>query len=100
MRAPGFTLGPRPRLLIRAGRIGAGLYSRAKHLRRILPDGQVSTRKGAPSAPIVRALRTLEAGCDDDRLAGAAHYTAARHVLVLSALIAEAGRLPSAGGGG
>lgn len=76
----------RPAALVRAGRAGAALYRRSRHLRGIgagLAGGRRSARELA-----VR-LAELEADCEAARRAGAPDYTPARHVLVLSALLAE-----------
>lgn len=73
----------RPRLLVRAARIGASLYERERDLHAALP-GLVSHRA------VVPALAAAEAACDAERRAGAPGYSAARHVKLLAALLAEA----------
>jgi hypothetical protein len=70
----------RPRLLAEAARAGAALYRRERDL----PAGLGSTARN-----IVAALTAAEAACDADRRAGSPAYSPARHVRLLSALIAE-----------
>ncbi len=75
----------RPRLMIRAARIGAADYRRDRDLRRLL---------GAQASPAPeRALTALldgEARAEATRMAGDAAYSIARHVELLIALMAEA----------
>jgi hypothetical protein len=75
----------RPRLLIRAARIGLQEYCREGHLRRLLPG----TEPGRGAATL-RALIEMEAALDAQRRAGAACYSACRHVDVLIAMMGEA----------
>lgn len=75
----------RPALLIRAARIGQGDYVRRRDLARILR----TSRLPAPGAAVM-ALMEREADLDERRRAGSAGYTAAAHVEVLAALMAEA----------
>lgn len=74
----------RPRLLVQTARIGASLYRRERDMAVDLP---ANADKGA----ILARLRQSEQSLEDLRQARAAHYRAARHVQVLSALIAESG---------
>jgi hypothetical protein len=70
----------RPRLLAEAARAGAALYRRERDL----PAGL-----GNAARHIVAALTAAEAACDADRRSGSPAYSPARHVRLLSALIAE-----------
>jgi hypothetical protein len=72
----------RPRLLADAARAGAAAYRRERDL----PAGL----GGAAGRGLVAALVAAEAACDADRRAGAPGYSPARHVRLLSALLAEA----------
>lgn len=81
----------RPPLLVRAARIGAATYDRA----RVLPLLLGVQPPPAP-LPALRRLVEIEAGEEHDRRTRAAHYSAARHVTVLMALMAEAGSLADA----
>jgi hypothetical protein len=74
----------RPRLLIRAARIGSESYARDRHLHRLLGEREVASR----AAPLGELLER-EAPMDAARRTGAAAYSAARHVALLSAIIAE-----------
>ncbi|MFV0475705.1 MAG: DUF6477 family protein [Pikeienuella sp.] len=74
----------RPRLLSRAARAGARLYRRERDLARILPQLFGKTA-------VLPAIQAAEAACEKDRRAGAASYSAARHVSLLAALVAESG---------
>lgn len=81
----------RPRLLVRAARLGVEHYRRG-HLRSVLgcltlPD---------PSKALA-FLVEIEARLDADRNAGAATYSPQRHVAVLIALMAEARSVPLPG---
>jgi hypothetical protein len=74
----------RPRLLVRAAKIGLGDYVRDRDLKRVLaPD--------VPPGPGQAAgeLMDREAEIEAVRVSGGAAYSAARHVEVLTALIAE-----------
>lgn len=83
----------RPRLLIRAARIGLEEYNRDRDLGRLM-------RLAAPPSP-ERALDGLihaEAALEQSRRDGDAAYSVGRHVEVLIALIAEARLAAHAGG--
>jgi hypothetical protein len=80
----------RPRLLMHAARFGLGDYRRERDLKRLV-DGA-----GSPEGTVTRLLSAEEA-LEASRLAGDASYSAARHIDVLIALLAEA-RLLSRGG--
>ena len=84
----------RPRLLVRAARMGVEDYQRERHLPRLL---------GRPAAPrsahaLVR-LRELELDMNAQRLASDASYCIARHIDVLIAIMAEARILRAARAG-
>lgn len=80
----------RPRLLIRAARIGAQEFSRSKHLPALLGFAPSSLAERT-----VPALLELEADMDARRREQDATYSPRRHVELLVALIAEARRLRS-----
>lgn len=79
----------RPRLLIRAARLGLSDYNRARDLKRLLRGQIPNTPNGT-----VQVLVETEAALEDIRRAGDARYSIARHVEVLIALMAEAQLLP------
>lgn len=76
----------RPASLIRAGRAGAALYRRERHLRGVAPSC-ASPRRSAREVAV--RLAALEGECEELRRTGAPDYSVARHVLLLSALLAE-----------
>ncbi|WP_128253880.1 DUF6477 family protein [Falsirhodobacter deserti] len=76
----------RPRLLVRAARLGIDEYRRERDLRRL-------TDHSRPESALPRLLET-EARLEETRLAGDASYSVARHVEVLIALMAEVRLLP------
>lgn len=84
----------RPALLIRAARMGQADYRRDQHLPRLLGYGALPSHGAAAIA-----LMEIEADLDARRTAGDAGWSAARHVEVLIALMAEA-RLLRAGAPG
>ncbi|SIS88170.1 hypothetical protein SAMN05421759_10572 [Roseivivax lentus] len=75
----------RPRLLIRAARIGAEDYRRKPHLDRLLGAGA----SYGPGAALAQ-LMSLEAEQEELRNSGSANYGVARHVEILAAMMAEA----------
>ncbi len=75
----------RPSLLVNAARFGLGGYRRARQLPRIL--GQSGT---IDAAAATAQLMSIEAELDEKRRNAAADYSVARHITVLSALMAEA----------
>ena len=75
----------RPKLLVRAARIGLCDYNREQSLRRIFPGAPLQAPGHAFDALIER-----EEALDATRREGAAAYSAARHVEILVALINEA----------
>ncbi len=74
----------RPRLMVRAARIGARDYHRNRHLRRLLGYGTLP----GPGQAVLKLIE-LEAGLDEHRRAGDAGYSLTRHLDVLIALTAE-----------
>lgn len=75
----------RPRLLIRAARIGAQDYRRGAHLRRHLGYGPL------PKSPAaLRQLAEIEAALDEQRRLQDAGYSPTRHVEILIAMMGEA----------
>lgn len=74
----------RPRLLMSAARIGLGSYDRDAVLARLL-GGDVPP----PGRACVDILVEREADCERARRSGAAGYSIARHVDLLTALVAE-----------
>lgn len=81
----------RPRLLVRAARIGIGDYVRDRDLKRAFAGCSV------PSAgEVVPELMRREADLEARRVSGYAGYSAARHVHILTVIMAEARRLTEA----
>jgi len=75
----------RPRLLVRAARLGAQDYRRDRHLQRILGYGALPR-----TAPALIRLIELERGLNEQRLEDDAGYSLPRHVDVLIAMMGEA----------
>lgn len=75
----------RPRLLIRAARIGAEDYRRDPCLHRILGYGPLPR----PGAALMQ-LMTMESEVDERRRTGDAGYSVSRHVELLVAMMGEA----------
>lgn len=75
----------RPRLLIRAARLGMAEYRRDVHLRRHLGQGPLP-RSGAALARLVE----IESGLNDQRRERDAGYSPVKHVDLLIAMMAEA----------
>lgn len=75
----------RPRLLIRAARIGARDYVRDRHLRRLLGYGTLPR-----PAQALMQLIDVEQAMNDQRRADDAGYSLPRHVDVLIAMMGEA----------
>ena len=82
----------RPRLLIRAARIGAHDYRRDPHLLRILGYGTLPR----PGAALMQ-LFEIEAELEDRRKAGDTGYAVSRHVEILVAMMGEARAIRSGG---
>jgi hypothetical protein len=90
----------RPRLLMRAARIGLQDYRRDRDLRRILPLTQFSALKSASAevalvmmaqqgAALLEWLTEEEAKLESARRAATAGYSPLRHIEVMIALLAE-----------
>lgn len=77
----------RPRLLAAAARAGLSHYRRERDLAGVLPGG-------ARGRGVVAALAAAEAAADADRRAASPGYSVARHVKLLTALLAEAAPRP------
>jgi len=78
----------RPRVLVVAARHGLAQYDRARYLPRLLglPAGRVLP----DTAAALDALRARERATEDARRRHAASWRAAEHVLLMTALLAEA----------
>jgi hypothetical protein len=75
----------RPRLLIRAARIGAAEYRRDAHLRRHFAFGALPR-----SATALARLFEMEEALNRQRQHDRTRYSAARHVEILIAMMGEA----------
>ncbi|MEM7752450.1 MAG: DUF6477 family protein [Pseudomonadota bacterium] len=75
----------RPRILVRAARLGTAEFNRERILRRVI-EGECVPAPGQA----FDQLFEREATMDEARRAGGAAYSPARHVELLSALICEA----------
>ena len=75
----------RPRLLMRAARIGADEYSRTTHLPRLM-GYRVLPRHGAA----LLKLMELEGDLNTQRISGNTSYNLVKHVDVLIAMVGEA----------
>lgn len=84
----------RPRLMMRAARIGAQEYHRTAHLPRLLGYGALP-RHGAA----LMRLMDIESGLEDQRTSSDAGYSLIRHVDVLIAMVGEARVLRAAQAG-
>lgn len=85
----------RPRLLMRAARIGAAEYRRAGHLPRLLGYGMLP-RPG----PALMRLIEMEAELEQQRTSADAAYSLISHVDVLIAIVGEARELRASQSGG
>ncbi|MEM0949513.1 MAG: DUF6477 family protein [Pseudomonadota bacterium] len=81
----------RPRLLVRAARIGLQDYDRDRDLRRLMQTQKVPTPERAVSR-LIEEENMLET----TRVGGDASYSVLRHVEILIALMAEVRLLPVA----
>lgn len=79
----------RPKILIRAARLGACKYKRDRDLKRLTHAARLPNHRRA-----VENLLSQENELEQTRKAGDAAYSVSRHVDVLTALIAEATLLP------
>lgn len=75
----------RPRLMMRAARIGAEDYRRSAHLPRLLGYGTLP-RHG----PALMKLMQMETEMENQRITSDANYSVIRHVDVLIAVVSEA----------
>ena len=75
----------RPRLLIRAARLGAEEYRRDRHLQRLLGYGSLPR-----SAVALLRLIEIEREMNDQRREADAGYSLSRHLDVLIAMVGEA----------
>lgn len=75
----------RPRLLIRAARLGQADYNRTRDLRRVMKTSELPT----PGRAIL-SLINREAQIEEARKNGDASYSIAQHVDVLVAMMGEA----------
>lgn len=74
----------RPKLLVRTARHALEDYDRCMHLRRLLK----TERLPSPGRALMQLLE-LEGVMNDQRIAGRAEYSVARHVEVLAAIMSE-----------
>ena len=81
----------RPRLLMRAARIGAAEYRREGHLPRLLGYGNLPRH-----AQALMRLTDIESELERQRTASDAAYNVVRHVDVLIAIVSEARLLRTA----
>ena len=75
----------RPRLLMRAARIGAEDYRRSAHLPRLLGYGQLP-RHGAA----LMRLMEIEGELNEQRVGDDSSYSLLRHIDILIAIVGEA----------
>tara|TARA_R110002124_G_scaffold197208_2_gene364320 strand:- start:64 stop:363 length:300 start_codon:yes stop_codon:yes gene_type:complete len=75
----------RPRLMMRAARIGAENYRRSSHLPRLLGYGVLPRH----SAALLRLI-DIEAQLEEERAQSDAGYSLIRHIDVLIAMVGEA----------
>lgn len=84
----------RPRLLVRAARIGTQDYRREVHLPRLLGVAQ-----SPKSGDALLRLSEIESNLNEKRLAQDASYSLTKHVDILIAIVAEARILRAAAPG-
>ncbi|MCP3972307.1 MAG: hypothetical protein GY717_18685 [Rhodobacteraceae bacterium] len=82
----------RPRLLVRAAKLGLADYNRARVLKRLTKSAVLPSPRAA-----VSKLLSAEESLENARQTGEASYTPSRHVEVLIALLAEARLLAGPG---
>ncbi|WP_376873112.1 DUF6477 family protein [Albirhodobacter sp. R86504] len=80
----------RPRLLVRAARLGIAQYNRKRDLRRLLRG----TDAPGPEAALARLIDE-EAQLEEVRQSGETTYSLNRHIEILIAILAEARLLPA-----
>jgi hypothetical protein len=81
----------RPKILIRAARVGMQDYRRDRDLKRLL-----RAPKGSAPQAAIGTLLAEEGRLEATRTSGEATYNLQRHVAVLTAILAEARLLPLA----
>lgn len=74
----------RPRLLVRAARLGLAGWNRRRDLRRLLKSDELP-----PPAAALARLRAEELQLDAIRREGRADYDVHRHIMLLIAILAE-----------
>ena len=79
----------RPKILVRAARIGLEWYRRDRDLNKVIHSLSTPTPERA-----VERLVAAEQELEEFRAAGLAHYDVHRHIAVLTALLGEARLLP------
>ncbi|GHA42869.1 hypothetical protein GCM10008927_04250 [Amylibacter ulvae] len=79
----------RPKILVRAARIGMQKYVRDKDLKRLLKVNRLPVEGGAKEDLMIR-----ESALEAARISGAASYSIIEHISVLTALLAEMNLLP------
>ncbi len=79
----------RPKILIRAARAGVTDYRRDRDLKRLVRDARGTLPHDAMT-PLLAEENRLE----ENRMSAGATYNIQRHVAVLTAILAEARRLP------
>lgn len=79
----------RPKILIRAARAGVTDYRRDRDLKRLVRDSG-----GAAPQDALTPLLAEETRLEETRTSAGATYNIQRHVAVLTAILAEARRLP------
>lgn len=82
----------RPRLLVRAARLGLIDYNRDKDLKKLIKSATTPSPDRA-----VEALMQQESWLEGSRKSGDGSYSIARHVAVLAALMSELRLLPQTG---
>ena len=79
-----FTATLRPRMLVKTAKIGARLYRRQRDL-----PGAIPGLLAQPEHRIIPRLIEAELKCERERRAASPGYRPARHLQILSALLAE-----------
>lgn len=79
----------RPKLLVRAARMGAADFRRDRDLRKLIGGERLPSPQNA-----IPALLELEETLNQNRLEGDVTYRVERHIMTLIALLAEARACP------
>ena len=82
----------RPRILVKAARLGLTGYNRNKDLLRIA-SGTYSESGVTSDHRLVDRLISLENEAEEARISGEASYNIQRHIVLLTAVLAEARKL-------